>query len=204
MAISFMRTRLAAANAPGTLGSRMAGRAGARAPTSFRAPRPIHVSARRARPLGKVHRSHVVGALGFRPAPAFVTTIRVRSDLLKNISRLVVKLGTGVLTDARKQPDLAQLDQLVAQVAAQRAAGREMFASHIPERNRVPETWRLNSTCDPANFLSVVKQFGPAFWKHVTLNVQATQFAIDVATRGCPFDDFLTQVTTFFETDCLF
>jgi glutamate 5-kinase len=46
--------------------------------------------------------------------------------VLANISRLVVKLGTGVLTDARKQPDLAQLTQLVAQVAAQRKAGREV------------------------------------------------------------------------------
>ena len=50
----------------------------------------------------------------------------MRTDLLKNITRLVVKLGTGVLTDARKQPDRAQLEQLVAQVAAQRAAGREV------------------------------------------------------------------------------
>jgi glutamate 5-kinase len=51
---------------------------------------------------------------------------RMRSDLLKNISRIVVKLGTGVLTDAKKQPDLAQMEQLVNQVAQQRAAGREV------------------------------------------------------------------------------
>jgi glutamate 5-kinase len=51
---------------------------------------------------------------------------RMRSDLLKTISRIVVKLGTGVLTDAKKQPDLAQLEQLVKQVAQQRAAGREI------------------------------------------------------------------------------
>ena len=50
----------------------------------------------------------------------------MRSELLKNVSRIVVKLGTGVLTDVRKQPDLAQIRQLVAQVAAQRAAGREV------------------------------------------------------------------------------
>jgi glutamate 5-kinase len=50
----------------------------------------------------------------------------VRSDLLKDITRIVVKLGTGVLTDSRKQPDLAQLEQLVAQVAEQRKAGREI------------------------------------------------------------------------------
>lgn len=50
----------------------------------------------------------------------------VRSEVLKNITRLVVKLGTGVLTDARKQPDLAQMEQLVAQLATQRHAGREV------------------------------------------------------------------------------
>jgi glutamate 5-kinase len=38
----------------------------------------------------------------------------------------VVKLGTGVLTDSRKQPDLAQMEQLVAQVAERRAAGQEV------------------------------------------------------------------------------
>jgi glutamate 5-kinase len=50
----------------------------------------------------------------------------VRFDLLKNVSRIVVKLGTGVLTDSHKQPHLAQMEQLVSQVAVQRAAGREM------------------------------------------------------------------------------
>ncbi len=38
----------------------------------------------------------------------------------------MVKLGTGVLTDSRKQPDLAQMEQLVAQMADQRRAGREV------------------------------------------------------------------------------
>jgi glutamate 5-kinase len=50
----------------------------------------------------------------------------VRSDVLKDIRRIVVKLGTGVLTDARRQPDPAQFEQLVAQMAAQRRAGREI------------------------------------------------------------------------------
>jgi glutamate 5-kinase len=50
----------------------------------------------------------------------------VRSDLLKNISRMVVKLGTGVLTDSHKQLDLAQVEQMVVQVAAQRATGKEI------------------------------------------------------------------------------
>ena len=50
----------------------------------------------------------------------------MRAALLKNVSRIVVKLGTGVLTDSRKQPDLAQMEQLVAQVAEQRKAGKEL------------------------------------------------------------------------------
>jgi glutamate 5-kinase len=50
----------------------------------------------------------------------------VRSQWLKEVTRLVVKLGTGVLTDSRKQPDLSQLEQLVAQMAEQRHAGREI------------------------------------------------------------------------------
>ncbi len=50
----------------------------------------------------------------------------VRSRLLKGASRVVVKLGTGVLTDRHKQPDLAQMKQLVEQVADQRRAGKEM------------------------------------------------------------------------------
>src|SRR5215510_4358377 len=50
----------------------------------------------------------------------------MRRELLKNTTRIVVKLGTGVLTDSRKQPDLAQMEQLVGQVAAQRKAGKEL------------------------------------------------------------------------------
>lgn len=45
---------------------------------------------------------------------------------LKSAARLVVKLGTGVLTDRRKQIDPAQLDQLVAQMAAQHKDGRQI------------------------------------------------------------------------------
>src|SRR5581483_1754807 len=51
----------------------------------------------------------------------------MRRELLKDITRIVVKLGTGVLTDRRKQPDLAQMEQLVSQLAAQRQAGREII-----------------------------------------------------------------------------
>lgn len=47
-------------------------------------------------------------------------------DSLQTAARVVVKFGTGVLTDRRKQIDPAQLGQLVAQIAAQRKAGKEM------------------------------------------------------------------------------
>ena len=47
-------------------------------------------------------------------------------ESVKTATRIVVKLGTGVLTDSRKQPDQAQLEQLAAQVAALRKAGREI------------------------------------------------------------------------------
>ena len=50
----------------------------------------------------------------------------MRSALFKDITRIVVKLGTGVLTDSRKQPDLAQMEQLVAQMAGQCKAGKEL------------------------------------------------------------------------------
>ena len=49
----------------------------------------------------------------------------MRNELHK-VNCLVVKLGTGVLTDATKQPDLAQLEQLTSQIAGQRRAGREV------------------------------------------------------------------------------
>ena len=58
--------------------------------------------------------------------PLLCYPLRVRSQLFKNVSRIVVKLGTGVLTDSRKQPDLAQMEQLVAQLAEQRQAGKEI------------------------------------------------------------------------------
>ena len=51
---------------------------------------------------------------------------RVHRDSLKTASRIVVKLGTGVLTDSRQQPDPEQLEHLVAQLAALRQAGKEV------------------------------------------------------------------------------
>ncbi|MSR67194.1 MAG: glutamate 5-kinase [Pedosphaera sp.] len=50
----------------------------------------------------------------------------MRNECLANAARVVLKLGTGVLTDSRKRMDLPQLSRLVAQVAAQCQAGREM------------------------------------------------------------------------------
>lgn len=50
----------------------------------------------------------------------------MRSEFLKNAVRIVVKLGTGVLTDSHKQPDPAQMGQLAAQLAGQRRAGKEV------------------------------------------------------------------------------
>jgi len=50
----------------------------------------------------------------------------MRKELLQNASRVVVKLGTGVLTDSRKQIDPGQMEPLVRQVAELRQAGREV------------------------------------------------------------------------------
>jgi glutamate 5-kinase len=50
----------------------------------------------------------------------------VHRDSLKTAARMVVKLGTGVLTDRRKQIDPAQLAQLAAQIAAVRKSGKEV------------------------------------------------------------------------------
>ena len=47
-------------------------------------------------------------------------------DSLQSVSRIVVKLGTGVLTDSRKLIDPAQLEQLVAQLAALKKSGKEI------------------------------------------------------------------------------
>lgn len=50
----------------------------------------------------------------------------MRTALLRHVRRIVVKLGTGILTDARNRPDQVQFAQLVAQIARLRASGREV------------------------------------------------------------------------------
>jgi len=72
------------------------------------------------------HRHPGASVLLFFIRPISSLISRVRKDLLKNVSRIVVKFGTGVLTDSRKQLDLDQMEQLVGQVAAQRRAGKEI------------------------------------------------------------------------------
>jgi glutamate 5-kinase len=47
-------------------------------------------------------------------------------ESLNDVKRIVVKLGTAVLTDERKQPDLAQMGQLVAQIAQLGQDGKEI------------------------------------------------------------------------------
>ena len=51
----------------------------------------------------------------------------MQRNSLTSATRIVVKLGTGVLTDSHKQPDPVQLTQLVAQLAALRKAGKEVL-----------------------------------------------------------------------------
>jgi len=51
----------------------------------------------------------------------------VRLSLLTNVNRVVVKVGTGVLTDSRKQPDFLQMVQLAAQLADLRRTGKEVL-----------------------------------------------------------------------------
>ena len=53
----------------------------------------------------------------------------MKRESLKETSRMVVKFGTGILTNRSKQIDPGQIEQLVAQVAAQRQAGREVVRS---------------------------------------------------------------------------
>ena len=82
---------------------------------------------RNLRPLLHLRKSASSAARTTRWAREGLSSISgVRSELLRQARRIVVKLGTGVLTDARKRPDQVQFAQLVAQMAGLRAAGREV------------------------------------------------------------------------------
>ena len=50
----------------------------------------------------------------------------MRRELLENVTRIVVKLGTGILTDNQRRTDPAQMEQLVGQIADQRKGGKEI------------------------------------------------------------------------------
>ncbi|RME94021.1 MAG: glutamate 5-kinase [Verrucomicrobia bacterium] len=50
----------------------------------------------------------------------------MRHALLQNVKRLVVKLGTGILTNERHLPDPDRMRRLVDQIARQHGAGREV------------------------------------------------------------------------------
>jgi len=50
-----------------------------------------------------------------------------RSVLLQQARRIVIKLGTGILTNEANLPDVQQLNRLVEQVAQLRAQSREVI-----------------------------------------------------------------------------
>ncbi len=52
--------------------------------------------------------------------------VAVQRESLKGASRIVVKVGTGILTDSANRPDLQQMEQLVRQLAQQRRAGKDI------------------------------------------------------------------------------
>ena len=51
----------------------------------------------------------------------------MREEHLKEVSQIVIKFGTGILTNARNLPDLKQIEQLVNQVAALHRTGKEVI-----------------------------------------------------------------------------
>ena len=44
--------------------------------------------------------------------------MNLRTDILGKVSRIVIKLGTGLLTDAQNHLSLARIERVVAQIAA--------------------------------------------------------------------------------------
>lgn len=53
--------------------------------------------------------------------------VRMREQWLKDVHRVVVKLGTGILTDAENRVDPAQMSQLVGQIAGLKKRGMEVI-----------------------------------------------------------------------------
>ncbi|HON06885.1 MAG TPA: glutamate 5-kinase, partial [Verrucomicrobiota bacterium] len=51
----------------------------------------------------------------------------MRSELLKNVSRVVVKFGTGILTDENRQLDPNRVGQLVSQVSELHSKEKEII-----------------------------------------------------------------------------
>jgi glutamate 5-kinase len=64
--------------------------------------------------------------LSFNSLPFSATTRGVRERFLKNAELIVVKFGTGILTDNSKGPDENRMRQLVSQVARLARSGREI------------------------------------------------------------------------------
>jgi glutamate 5-kinase len=61
-----------------------------------------------------------------QPGTDLLPPCAMRRELLQNLDRVVVKLGTGILTDSRKQLHPARVQQLVRQVAGLRNTGKEI------------------------------------------------------------------------------
>ncbi len=50
----------------------------------------------------------------------------MRTTLLNKAQRLVIKFGTGILTDDRNHPDVTQMQQLADQIAELKKQGRDV------------------------------------------------------------------------------
>src|ERR1039458_6687725 len=53
--------------------------------------------------------------------------MKLRKDILGKVSRIVIKLGTGLLTDAQNHLSLPQIGEIVAQLAALHAAKKQII-----------------------------------------------------------------------------
>jgi glutamate 5-kinase len=53
--------------------------------------------------------------------------MKLRKDILGNATRIVIKLGTGLLTDAQNRISLPQIEQIVAQLAALHRAKKQII-----------------------------------------------------------------------------